>query len=94
MANAIIVITALCLMSCRYVTESTFGDAPEAAKQWAQDLGIKVQAVKCMSQDSDGDGYVSCTVAEKTPRGSQVHAVECAAALTLGHEGCRVARAR
>lgn len=62
------------------------GDAQKNADQWAKSMGIAGPVV-CAGQDSDGDGYVSCTF--KDDKG--VQAIECSTgrgACNAG--GCRV----
>lgn len=73
-----------------------FGD-PEAAKasarQYAKDLGYEVAGVSCTGVDSDGDGYVSCTVRLKDPdpSGSSLLALECSRGEVTFTSGCKVA---
>lgn len=56
------------------------------ARQWAKELGVEVQGVSCVNQDSDGDGYVSCTV----KRGNgELMAIECNPSMGL-EGGCRI----
>lgn len=76
------------------LVEHAFGDAPDAARQWARKLGMgEVAGVECATVDSDDDGYVSCTVSTRLPDGTvKPYAVECAAAFSLGHDGCRMQR--
>lgn len=60
--------------------------AEENGRAWAVDVGLDAQAVVCNGQDSDGDGYVSCTfhVADS------VQMYECAGwTLVMPHSGCR-----
>lgn len=70
---------------CRSVIQDP-EDAKAAARQWAQEMwpGHK-PGVSCAARDTDGDGYVGCSVTD--PRGNVV-ALECAAALTW-NEGCK-----
>ena len=44
---------------------------------------------ECMSVDSDGDGYVSCTV---FPPDDKPVPIECSAVMTPLTQGCRIAR--
>lgn len=60
-----------------------------SARGFAGQLGYKVQGVTCMDMDSDGDGYVSCTVALEG--GAAPIAVECASAYSI-KSGCRMQR--
>lgn len=68
--------------------------AEPQARAWATGLGLTVANVSCTDRDTDGDGYVSCTVATKNDKGDvQLHAVECAGRLTW-NDGCRVPKLR
>lgn len=59
--------------------------AQKEAKKWAADLGLQVTGVSCGDVDSDGDGYVSCTIALVN---GDTKAIECRGAYSWGH-GCR-----
>lgn len=59
--------------------------AEEAARTWASDLGIELKGVSCAKMDSDGDGYVSCTVRDGR---EQIHQIECTGLVTI-NSGCR-----
>lgn len=58
--------------------------AEKEAKLWANKMGMVDAAISCVKIDSDGDGYVSCTVLTK--EGPQ--AIECTGSLTF-NSGCR-----
>ena len=58
-------------------------EAEKQAKAWAAKMGLKDAKDSCVRDDSDGDSYVSCTVAS----GGQMHSVECTGAW---NDGCRV----
>jgi prepilin-type N-terminal cleavage/methylation domain-containing protein len=58
----------------------------EAAK-WAKKMNYDVQGVDCVDLDSDGDGYVSCTIALKG--NPNPVAIECARSMSLNN-GCRL----
>jgi len=67
--------------------------AHEAAVKWATGMGIEYSGISCASQDSDGDGYVSCTIAQKSKDGTiKTTPIECAGTWTL-NEGCRMPKA-
>lgn len=70
------------------------GEAKVSAEKFAeQHFQDDVQSVTCMTRDSDGDGYVSCTVFLKsTP--TQPMAIECATGIMSCNSGCRMARRR
>lgn len=59
--------------------------ATKQANAFAQELGLDVEHVACVKQDTDGDGYVSCTF--KFSDGS-TQQFECAGAMNL-NTGCR-----
>jgi len=68
-------------------------DATQQAQQYAAGMGYQDPRVQCVSWDSDGDGYVSCTVSFTQPNGTiGKDAVECAAGFNvIGaiNDGCR-----
>lgn len=47
----------LALTSC-----VTTDEAVSSARRFATDLGYEVRGVSCSGRDSDGDGYMSCSV--------------------------------
>lgn len=64
--------------------------AENEARDFARKLGLKTTGVSCAKTDSDGDGYVSCTLSVEQANGeSKVEAIECARALTI-NDGCRM----
>jgi type II secretory pathway pseudopilin PulG len=71
---------------------SSFGidkaSAEQNARQYAGELGVEVAGLSCTGVDTDGDGYVSCTI---RGRDGSLTPIECAGRLTL-NSGCRVAR--
>lgn len=53
--------------------------------------------VICVDQDTDGDGYVSCTVSERRAVGDvKLHPIECAAVRQgcNANSGCRLPKNR
>ena len=52
------------------------------ARAWADELGMKDAPVTCSEVDSDGDGYVSCTV----KNGADLHSIQCLA--SIDSNGC------
>jgi hypothetical protein len=54
------------------------------AERWATGLGYTVKGVSCSNRDSDGDGYVSCSLRADGP----VFQLECA---YMFPTGCREA---
>ncbi len=67
--------------------------AEEEARTWATKMGYKVVGVNCVSRDTDGDGYVSCSMNATDANGNAASlALECAAVLT-NNDGCRFPKA-
>ncbi len=56
------------------------------AKQYAADMGYEVLGISCTDIDSDGDGYVTCSVRVKGD--TQPLDLQCAAKATL-NTGCK-----
>ena len=67
---------------------SSSDEAEVAAKAYAQKLGLEVAGVSCTDQDSDGDGYVSCSISHKENGKLSVQPVECAAKWSM-NSGCK-----
>ncbi len=65
--------------------ETDPGIAQREADQWAKEMNISGPVV-CSKQDSDADGFVSCTF--KDDHGAQ--AIECATGHGCAKGGCRV----
>jgi len=65
--------------------------ADQTAHDYASELGIEVKAVSCTRMDTDGDGYVACTIMPAGD-GAQPIMVECAGAMTF-NDGCRKPKA-
>jgi hypothetical protein len=78
------------LTGCPNMTGAHKGVAEDEAKEWAAELKLDVEAITCREKDTDGDGYVSCTI--KTTDG-QLLEKECAGARSTGNmirnSGCR-----
>jgi hypothetical protein len=61
----------------------------EAAKKWADDLGLKTQGkANCAQVDSDNDGYVTCTVALAGKEGDKADTVSLQCAGVTGDDAC------
>ena len=65
-------------------------EAEKGARAFAKELGVQISGLSCAGTDSDGDGYVSCTIAKTD---GSLLAIECAGALTM-NRGCRVPKLR
>ena len=64
-------------------------EAEKNAIAWARDVGIENAHINCVTIDSDGDGYVSCTVSYKDNTGAvQTKAIECTGRFNI-NTGCR-----
>jgi len=69
------------------------GHATEMANVWAKEMKIEPIAVKCLSHDTDGDGYVSCSISHKNNAGDiKIIPVECSGVMSW-NEGCRTPKA-
>lgn len=61
----------------------------ESAAKFTQDLGIKVQGrPNCAGVDSDGDGYVTCTIALPAKDGEQPRTMSLQCAGVTSYTGC------
>lgn len=71
---------------------SSQGTAEEEARAYASKMGMEIKGLSCMNRDTDGDGYVSCTlnVVEKDGKTTPVP-IECAAKWSYNNEGCKEA---
>jgi Tfp pilus assembly protein PilE len=89
----IVLVLALIVLS-RFnacVGDSVKDDATFSAQEWANFMYPNSEPrVQCVRLDSDGDGYVSCTIAHKEGDTIKVEAVECAAGIISINEGCRI----
>jgi hypothetical protein len=75
---------------CASVTGMDKEKAEKEARNFGEGLGLKVKGSQCVQTDSDGDGYVSCTLAVEGANGStDIKAIECAATVSLNN-GCRM----
>jgi len=80
------VIPALLLFSgCPNLTGAHKDVAQEQAHKYAQEMGIDLAHVSCVRQDTDGDGYVSCSLKDAA---GETMSLECAGAWNL-NAGCR-----
>lgn len=74
------------LFGIRHLTQST---GESTARDWAVKLmNIEAPNVSCVAQDTDGDGYVACTVYD--PKAAKMIPVECATLFTFNN-GCKIA---
>ncbi len=69
------------------------GESKETATQEAKVFVKDVSPgalVTCSGGDSDGDGYVSCTVVPQGDKAGQPFSIQCAAAYSLQSDGCKL----
>lgn len=65
--------------------------AEDEARAYAKSMGIEIFGVECMNRDTDGDGYVSCSLSTKDKSGNQtVTPIECASRWSYNNDGCKV----
>lgn len=64
-------------------------DATAQAITYGRTLYGETATAICVRSDSDGDGYVSCTLVYDGANGKVNQAIECAAGFTI-NEGCRI----
>jgi prepilin-type N-terminal cleavage/methylation domain-containing protein len=70
---------------------SSRGTAEDEAKAYAASMGIQIYGVSCMNRDTDGDGYVSCSLSVKDKNGNPtVTPIECASRWQIANDGCKV----
>lgn len=74
---------------CSNLSGANKEEAVSQANIWVSEVGIKNAHVNCVNTDSDGDGYVSCTVSYKDNSGElKTKAIECTGKFTI-NSGCR-----
>jgi len=81
-------ILLLALSGCA-ITGAHKEEAEKQAHLWANKMELKDPKIHCVSDDSDGDGYVSCTILSQ----DKIHSIECTGAFTL-NDGCRAPKLR
>jgi prepilin-type N-terminal cleavage/methylation domain-containing protein len=70
--------------SCQSNTDTAEAEAMTYSKK----LGLEVVGVSCTDQDSDNDGYVSCSVSHRENGKLTIQPVECAKKWST-NSGCR-----
>jgi len=84
---AVLVCFSLAFAGCR----DHKAQAEKQAHTFAQQLGLEVERIVCVNQDSDRDGYVSCTFKLKD---GETTAFECVGDVWMSSkEGCREPKA-
>jgi len=71
---------------------SSRSTAEDEAREYASKMGMTIKGVSCMNRDTDGDGYVSCTLnaVEKDGKENPIP-IECAAKWSYNNDGCKEA---
>lgn len=67
--------------------------AEPEARAWAQQMGLQVVGAACSDVDSDGDGYVSCTLTVRDGASTKLVPVECGSSWG-NNKGCRIPAGR
>lgn len=86
-AIAIIGVLVIMVMTTVVRCSSSHASADQEAKKWAEGMGYTIKGLSCVDYDSDGDGYVSCTV--NVDQSTTPIAIECAGKLSWNN-GCRM----
>ena len=68
--------------------QSNADTAEVEAQAYAKKLGLEVVGVSCTDQDSDNDGYVSCSVSHRENGKLTIQPVECAKKWST-NSGCK-----
>lgn len=63
-------------------------EAEQTAKSYLNEMQVEYGHVSCVRNDTDGDGYISCTYKDK--KRDKIISIECA---YLVNEGCRLPKA-
>jgi prepilin-type N-terminal cleavage/methylation domain-containing protein len=86
--GTIIAIAGFGILKC----SSSQGVAEEEASAFALKMGMTIRGLSCMNRDTDGDGYISCTlnVVGKEGTTSPVP-IECASRWSFNNDGCKEA---
>jgi prepilin-type N-terminal cleavage/methylation domain-containing protein len=67
---------------------SNEGSAEEEARKYGMQLGLEVKGVSCTNRDTDGDGYVSCSISHNENGKLSIMPVECAVKFGM-NSGCK-----
>jgi hypothetical protein len=83
----LVLFAAFALTGCFNYTGANKQQAEKNAKEWANEMGFEGAKIKCNKMDTDGDGYVSCSMNHN----GELTQVECAGeSLIVRNEGCRL----
>lgn len=87
----VLAMVAFAVVKCgANVSGASHQDAERSAREYAKALNIEYDGLVCAGIDSDGDGYVSCTISKKD---GHLLGIECAGAMTI-NSGCRIPKLR
>lgn len=70
---------------------SNKSSAESEARKYAQSLGLEIKGTICMTKDSDGDGYVSCSISYLDNGKTSIMPIECANRWSV-NDGCRATK--
>lgn len=85
------IIAALLIFFVFRGCSSSRSTAEDEARAYAKSMGIEIFGVSCMNRDTDGDGYVSCSLSTKDKNGTPtVTPIECASRWQMNNDGCKV----
>jgi prepilin-type N-terminal cleavage/methylation domain-containing protein len=65
------------------------GTAESEARKYGTSLGLEVKGVSCTNRDTDGDGYVSCSISYTDNGKISIMPVECASRWQINNSGCK-----
>jgi len=89
----IAIIAAIVIPSILGMSRGPAANAQRELDAYAKALRYEVVAATCAGIDSDGDGYISCTLRYRDGERTATDAVECASGAPLTRTtGCRVAQ--
>lgn len=63
--------------------------AEDEARKYGTSLSLDVKGVSCTNRDTDGDGYVSCSISYTDNGKLSIMPVECASRWTINNDGCK-----
>ena len=68
---------------------SSRSTAEGEARAYAKSMDLNIQGVSCMNRDTNGDGYVSCSLSVLEKNGVKVIPIECATRWSFNNDGCK-----
>lgn len=80
------IFSGFCIVALKMCEIDLKVKAEKQAREWVTDMGFSKDAhVSCVNRDTDGDGYVSCTIKQ----GDNLTFIECVGSDYTWNEGCR-----